>query len=143
MTQNDRPGGFQGMEPDVARMIQGGARNRATQTAKQQREARRIRVRADVPQPLKDLLDHAAQEYATSTSQMGAALWAYALLHYYGEDEELHNLLGAMCVDARTPHHDFALDLYAEIQGDPPVLARLTVLAEAYFRAEQTDERGQ
>ena len=42
--------------------------------------------------------------------------------------------LAAMCVDARTPHHECNLDLYREVGDAPPLLARLTKLAEAYFR---------
>ena len=106
-----RVGGLSRVDPRVKRMLDRSAPNRAARTSKQKRDAKRVRVRVDVPGRVKVLLARAAGERHTSSSQMGAFLLAWALVLRLGGDEEMEAYLGDHCVTSRSIKVAVDLDL--------------------------------
>jgi len=83
-----------GADPGVLDALIGGAKkNRAAQTKRQSYDGQRIRVRVDVPEPVRDLLREVAGELATSVNDLAKTLLMYALARYYEGDLELEELI--------------------------------------------------
>lgn len=88
----------------------------ASRKLKKERDAKRVRVRLDVPEWLKSTLEQAAQENDTSMSQLGAFLLAWALQVYHDQDGDLLATLERCKTSVRAMNwgHGFELSDFAE-----------------------------
>lgn len=103
---------FAGADPaTLAALGKDAVTNRAALTSKQQRDTKRVRVRLDVPQTIKDTLATVAASEQTSTSQLGAFLLAWSLTLYLESDKKLCNLLQASTYFSRSPRIALSIDL--------------------------------
>jgi len=110
-----RIGGLTNLDPDVVAWRDQAASNLATRTAKQKRDAARVRVRVDVPSWLKAALAAVASAEDTSTSQAGAFLLAWGLYMYATTPELREAILSAKRV-SRTPKTLWDLKIPEEIE---------------------------
>lgn len=110
-------------DPDTIAWLAHAAQNRAAFTAKQLRDAQRVRVRFDVPEPVKKRLATIAADLHTSTSQLGAFTIMWFLLAYEHTDPRLDDLLNNSFRESRSIRHqcDISLD---------PIIRELTTSAE-------------
>lgn len=105
-----RKGGLH-LDPAVIQFQENAASNRSAQTARQKYDAARTRVRADVPEWLKDELDALAGELGTSRTQLGALLWSWAVTRYREADADLDEVLHSSMANSRSINVDVDLDL--------------------------------
>lgn len=77
-----RKGGLSGLDPAVAQFKQQAARNKAAMTRQQLYDAARIRVRIDLPESIKAIVEQVAGGLNTSVNDLGNFLLARALLDY-------------------------------------------------------------
>ncbi len=110
MSQPKRKGGLR-LDPSVVQFQQQAASNKAAQTPRQRYDAARTRVRADVPEWLRDELDAIAEELSTSRTQLGAFLWAWAATRYREGDADLEEILHTSMANSRSINVDVDLDL--------------------------------
>lgn len=108
--QPKRKGGLR-LDPAVIQFQQQAASNKAAQTARQKYDAARTRVRADVPEWLKDELDAIADELSTSRTQLGALLWTWAVTRYREADADLEDVLHTAMVNSRSINVDVDLEI--------------------------------
>jgi len=82
-----------GIDPGAMEALIGGAKkNRAAQSKKQRYEQQRIRVRLDVPEPVREVLVGEAKQVGTSVTDLGTFLVCYALALWIEVDDGLHDL---------------------------------------------------
>jgi len=106
-----------GIEPSVLDALIGGARrNRLVLTKKQVYDGKRIRVRVDVIEPVRDLLRETASGLGTSVNDLGSMLLMYALARYFEGDPALDELLEESKSFSRSPRKEieFSSDLVLE-----------------------------
>lgn len=100
-----------GADPGALDALIGGAKkNRAAMSKKQKYDARRIRVRFDVPESVKELLVDEASDLGTSVNDLGAFLLVYALALYLGS-QEMDELLEAGKAFSRSPRKEIEIHL--------------------------------
>jgi len=105
-----RKGGLR-LDPSVVEFQQRAAPNRAAQTNRQKYDAARTRVRADVPEWLRDELDAVADNLGTSRTQLGAFLWAWAVTRWREGDADLDEVLHDSMANSRSINVDVDLGL--------------------------------
>ena len=77
-------------DSDTLSWLQDATPNRTAMSKRQRYEAKRVRVRLDVPPEVKEALALLASKLSTSSSQVGALLLAWGLLQYQGGDRGIH-----------------------------------------------------
>lgn len=65
---------------------------------------------------------------------MAAALLARALIEYFTESEDLHDMLGQIGTDSHAVHHAVNLDLHYAPAGELSLFDQLTKAADAYSK---------
>lgn len=108
-------------DPDTIAWLTNAARNRAAMTAKQLKDAARVRVRFDVPAPIKNRFAALAAELNTSTSQLGAFTVMWFILGYERTDPHLDQLLNESFRESRSIRHqcDISLDPIIQALANP------------------------
>lgn len=100
-----------GADPGALDALLGGAKkNRAAMSKKQKYDAKRIRVRFDVPESIKELLVDEASGLGTSVNDLGTFLLVYALALYLGS-QEMDELLEAGKEFSRSPRKEIEIHL--------------------------------
>jgi hypothetical protein len=90
----ERKGGLGRVDPAVAEFQKKGARNPAAMTGKQKRDAKRVRIKVDLPsQEFKERLTSAAAAEETSVSQLAGLLLTWALEQYESDEYGLRELV--------------------------------------------------
>ena len=128
MSKKDQKG-YSGLDPDVKTWAASAARNRAARSRRQVKEDRRIRIKLDIPEPIKDALTTTAADLGTSVSQLAGWLIADALLACYASDEPI----------PLTPSRSPAIECNVDFSQIVPAL---TKAARAYFSADQAPQTG-
>ena len=121
--------GYSGLDPDVKTWAASAARNRAARSKRQVKDDKRIRIKLDIPEPIKDALTATAIDLGASVSQLAGWLIADALLTYYASDEPI----------PLTPSRSPAIKCNVDFTQIVPAL---TKAARAYFSADQTPQAG-
>ena len=109
-----RQGGLR-VDPAVTEWQRGAAVNMAARTAKERRDAGRVRVRVDVPAAVKAAVEAEAQRLKTGESQMASFLLAWALAELRAGNKELARLLRENTLYARTLRFEYVLEIPAEV----------------------------
>ena len=101
MADEERKGGLGKLDPAVVAFQKKGAANPAAQTKKQKKDAKRVRVKLDVPEELKRRLTEAAAAEETSLSQLAGFLLDRAM-GQYETDEALRDAIFEAKVPSRS-----------------------------------------
>ena len=113
-----------GIDPGAMEALIGGAkRNRAAQSKKQRYDQQRIRVRLDMPEPIKDVLVGEAKQLGTSVTDLGTFLLVYALALWIEENEDLHDLYVSQA--SRNPKKDVEVVLEGVVERLQKAVAKV------------------
>lgn len=99
------------LDPAVASILDTGRGVSARKQKKRERDAKRVRLRLDIPEWLKDLVEQEAKNVDTSMSQLSAFFLAYALKLYRDGDPNLVESLKNSKTAIRAMNFGHGIDL--------------------------------